>query len=262
MGSHVVAEEEYDFINYDKASNENTNFYRVVYTSVSQTVLSAIPPGGTSSYRGFKDADIRIDVTDGEGLITMGKFGSAPRTTRVDKSHEGHVDAGEFYSIQNIHNDRWLKMVLHFSKPFFAKGAVYPIDPAPAATQESPYVLSPVPVRASIQSVPIQAVSSAPVPVVTTTSVPVHTTTSIPVQTVTIPPPVAPNRGPVMFEPVSGGMVQPAPQAVYYQSAPTVIQTPPTQTIVTRTYVPARVPSYPTAPPGSVPALPTVKPLI
>lgn len=254
MAHSLVQEEDLDVVNYDQAAKENTNFYRVVYTSRGQTVLSAIPPGGMSSQRRFKNTDVIIDVVDGEGIATIRDLNSNLATSKFDRTHHVVVDDGEFFTIKNIHPDRWLKMIMHFTDRVMPEGAVYPTDPYPAQASMSPVAISPTPIRTTIQVPVPQAIPYA--------STPVTTVIAHPVTNVTSPLPVQRPNSPLIIEPsqfVSTPVPQPT-QFVQYQQVP-VTQSVPVMT-TTRTFVPQQIPSFPSGSSINAPKLPTVNPLI
>lgn len=242
MAHSIVREEDYNVINYDRAAKENTNFYRVVYTSKGQTVLSAIPPNGMSSQRQFKNTDTIIDVVEGEGLVTMSGPNSQTQTHKINRDHHIVVDDGESFTIKNILPDRWLKMTIHFTDRVMPEGAVYPTDPYPQQASLSTVAISPVPVRTTIQTVPIQAIPVQPVPVQTFQMV------SQPVRVVSspMPTPTPPNYPLVIQQTPSQ-----SPTNQYFQTYTT-----------TQMQQPTYIPSFPSGSSVNAPALPVEKPLI
>lgn len=255
MGT-IVPEQDYNVINYDKTAEDNNNFYAVVYSNKGQVVLSAIPPGGRSTQRMFKGSDIMFDITSGDGLFSITNPQKGTHVEKVDKNSHVHVDSGESYSIVNVNPDRWLKMHMHFSDRSLPEGAVYPLDPYPSQATMSPpsqpVMISPAPVRTTIQTVPLSTVTTQSV--VAAQPYQVNQTQFIPQQVRTVTSPVPYTGGadvPLVIQPTN--QMQPQGTPVFGVSYAQPSYVPVT--------IPQSPPSYPTAN-ITLPKLATQKSLI
>lgn len=112
----------YFAINIEKATIENTDYRRVIYTSEKQQlVLMSIPVGSEIDLEMHPDTDQFLRFEKGLGEIYFGK--DQNESIKVEDGFSVTINAGTYHRVVNIGNEP-LKLYTIYSPPEHSKGLI------------------------------------------------------------------------------------------------------------------------------------------